>query len=477
LFARLIYMPWDLKSGNYLLLFIPWTLSSAFMGDPLISYIIAWLGSFYIFYTTMGGHVKRIPKDLDFGDQLMRPIFLNQLIFAGYMSCTSIFYFLDVLGYANFISPAANFAVDQIQLAFVAQCQRYYCLGHAAFVTGVLIFMNYPIQHTHRVEKADVTNLLFITALITLPVSHLILIIPGLSQFSVQLRSLSFIAGTLALAFAIPQQKPFNTIICVFIYMSNVTSALLSGFKEPIIISVVVLGVFLYPTYKRLVLFCFVPLLLILFMLLPTYNRTFREKAWSGETSTEDASEIAFDAVKAKAFSDDEDTSDWGFLTGRLSEIGMFTQFVASTPEKIDFYHFQIVEQSITVIIPRIFWPEKPSTEELIMERVYTAGVINRQSIVSAKPPFVVDAYLSGGTFGVFLALLFYGSIAQLISIKAEKLFGGYLLGTALIYSGLFQIFWRGISFEFMTNAIFWSYITMLIISKIFRSLGIVKEI
>lgn len=113
----------------------------------------------------------------------------------------------------------------------------------------------------------------------------------------------------------------------------------------------------------------------------------------------------------------------------------------------------------------------------MIMERVYNAGVVNRHSIVSAKPPFVVDTYLSGGILGVFLSLLIYGSLTQLISIKAEKLFGGYLLGTALIYSGLFQIFWRGISFEFMTNAIFWSYITMLIISKIFRSMGIVKEI
>jgi len=407
----------------------------------------------------------------------MRPLFLNQLIFAGYMSCTSIFYFLDVLGYENFKSPTANFAVDQIQLAFVAQCQRYYCLGHAAFVTGILIFMNYPIQHTHRVDKTDIANLLLITALITWLLSNLILMIPGLAQFSVQLQSLSFIAGTLALAFAIPQKKPLNIVICLFLYMSNVTSALLSGFKEPIIISVVVLGVFLYPSYKRIVMLFFVPLILILFMLLPTYNRAFREKAWFGEESTEDASEIAFDAVTARAFSDDEDTSDWGFLTGRLSEIGMFTQYVASTPEKVDFYGFHIVEQAITVIIPRVFWSDKPSTEQMIMERVYNAGVINRHSIVSAKPPFIVDGYLSGGTLGVFLALFIYGSLAQLISIKAEKLFGGYLLGTALIYSGLFQILWRGISFEFVANTLFWSYITMLIISKIFRSIGIVKEI
>ena len=111
------------------------------------------------------------------------------------------------------------------------------------------------------------------------------------------------------------------------------------------------------------------------------------------------------------------------------------------------------------------------------MEGVYNVGVINRHSIGSAKPPFIVDGYLSGGTFGIFLSLLIYGSVAQLISIKAEKIFGGYLLGTVRIYSGLFQVLWRGISFEFVTNSVFWSYITMLIISKLFRSIGIVEEV
>ena len=425
----------------------------------------------------MSGSIRPIPNDMDFGDQLMRPLFLNQLIFAGYMSCTSIFYFLDVLGYVNFIEPAPNFSVDQIQLQLVAECQRYYCLGHASFVTGILIFMNYSIKREYKIEKSDIANLLLKLALISLPLSILFLSLPGLSQFYIQLSSLSFIAGTLALAFAIPLKKPINTIICSVLYFSNVSSALLSGFKEPIIISVVVLGVFLYPSYKKAVLLIFLPVLLLLFMLLPTYNRVFREKAWSGQESSQDASDIALDAVTAKAFSDEEDNSDWGFLTGRLSEIGMFTQFVASTPDKIDFYGFELAKQSITVIIPRIFWPEKPSTEVLIMERVYNAGVINRLSNVSAKPPFVVDGYLSGGAMGVFLALLIYGSVAQLLSVKAEKLFGGYLLGTALIYSGLFQTLWRGISFEFVTNAVFWSYISMLVIHKVFRQLGILKEI
>jgi hypothetical protein len=149
---------------------------------------------------------------------------------------------------------------------------------------------------------------------------------------------------------------------------------------------------------------------------------------------------------------------------------------VQSTPDKIDYYHFDIFKQAVTVLVPRIFWPGKPSTEELVMERVYNAGVIYRGSKVSAKPAFIVDAYLSDGSFGVFMCLFIYGALAQFISQKAEELFGGYLLGTALIFSGLFQIFWRGLSFEFIFNTVFWSYITMLIIHRVLLAKNIIQK-
>ena len=135
------------------------------------------------------------------------------------------------------------------------------------------------------------------------------------------------------------------------------------------------------------------------------------------------------------------------------------------------------LKQSFMAIIPRAFWPSKPSTEEMIMERVYDANVIYRGADVSAKPAFIVDAYLSGGPLGIFISLFLYGAAAQLISIKAEQLFGGYILGSALIFTGLFQILWRGLSFEFLINSVFWSYITMLVIFKIFRLYKILEEV
>jgi hypothetical protein len=349
-------------------------------------------------------------------------------------------------------------------------------LGHAAFVTGILMFMKYPEKHKYYVEREKIANILFTTAFVTLPLSYLFLKIPGLSQFANQFTSLSFIAGTLALAFAIPQKKIWNTLVCLILYIFNFYGALISGFKEPIIISVLVLGIFLYPYYKKTIVLTFVPLLILLFVLLPTYNRIFRENAWSGDTNVSDASQLAVDAALNTNNSQIQvDDSNWGFLAFRLSEIDMFTTFVQSTPEKVKFYNLQLLKQSAIVLTPRIFWPSKPITEELVMSRVYDAGVINRGSTVSAKPAFVVDSYLSFGGIGVFVFLFLYGATAQLISIKAEKLFGGYVLGTALIFSGLFQIMWRGLSFEFIINTIFWSYISMLVIQKMLIATRVLK--
>jgi hypothetical protein len=451
---------------------VPWLLSVLFDPFPKTSYFIAWLGSFFIFYISLTGKLKPLPTDRSLSTQLMRPIFLPQLIFGGFMCLTSIFYLFDALGYRDFEKINDYYLVDQNKLAFIAQCQRYYCLAHASFVSGVLIFMRYPIRTNYYVDKAKLPNLLFLVAIITLPVSLAFKFIPGLSQFYSQLSSLSFIAGTMALAFAIPLQKLNNTIICFVLYAFNFYQALTSGFKEPIIISVLVLGIFLYPSYKRTITFTFIPLLLALFLLLPTYNRVFRQSSWSEGTDTDEASKLALKAVM-----EGSGDSNWEFFVYRLSEIEMFTLFVQSTPDKIGYYGLKFVEQSLVAIIPRVVWPSKPITEDLIMERVYDANVIYRGAAVSAKPAFVVDAYLSGGILGIFICLFIYGAAAQLISMKAEQLFGGYTLGTALIFTGLFQIFWRGLSFEFLINTVFWSYITMLIIFKIFRVKKIIEEV
>lgn len=463
-----------IRPERFFVLYLPWLFSWLLGSFPQSSYLMAWLGSFFIFYITMGGWVKPIPKDRALSEQLMRPIFLTQLVFAGYMCCSTIFYYLDALGYYNFHVLNHLQKPDPQKLMIIAQCQRYYCLGHAAFVSGMLLFMNYPVKKKYLLQTENLANLLLYMAVIAVPLSVFFAVVPGLSQFAGQFNTLSFIAVTLALAFAIPQHKFSNILITSGLFLFDFYKSFLSGYKEPIIVGLLVLAIFLFPLYKRAVTLIFVPLLLATFMVLPAYNKVFRQNAWSGNLSAEDASKVALDAALNNP--QELEDSNWNFLVFRLSEIDMFSKYIQTTPKYVGFYGMQLVKQSFQSLIPRIFWPGKPNTEDMIMERVFNAGITARGINVSAKPALIADAYLFQGETGIFLILLLYGAAAQLIALKAESLFGGYILGTALIYSGLFQIFWRGLSFEFLANSVFWSYISLLLIARLMYGLRILKR-
>lgn len=459
---------------RFFVLYLPWIFSWIFNSFPQTSYLIAWLGSFFILLITMSGWVKPIPNDRSLGEQLMRPLFLTQIIFAGYMSCSSIFYFLDNLGYENFHLINLYFKPNQNKMEMIAECQRYYCLGHAAFITGILLFMNYPVQKKYRLQTPNLANLLLYMSIAFVAVSVFFTVVPGLNQFSIQFTALSFIATTLALAFAIPQHNLPNLLVAAIVFGFNFYKSLLSGYKEPIIVGFLVLGIFLYPLYKRTVTLVFVPLVLIVFMILPTYSKVFRQNAWSGDLSAEEASKVALDAAINN--SSDVKESNRNFLVYRLSEIDMFIKYTQTTPKYVHFYGTKMLNQSVQSLIPRTLWAGKPNTEALIMKRVYNAGIAVEGMNVSAKPALVADAYLFAGGIGIFIILFLYGAAAQLIALKAESLFGGYILGTALIYSGLFQIFWRGLSFEFLLNSIFWSYISMLLIARLMFTLRILDR-
>lgn len=459
---------------RYLLLYIPFFLAWLSSDQYHVSYLIAWLGSFFIFYLSYNGRIKKLPQDHKIIEQIMRPIFFMQIIFAGYMCCTSIFYYVNAVGYQYFdyTGNSVMFKTDIYQS--IAKCQMYYVLAHAALVHGILVNMNYPVEKKYKVYTPSMSNLLLGISVICLPVGYLFGKVGALSQFSVQLTGLSFVAGTIALAFAIREQKKTNFWFAGALFVSNLMSALVSGFKEPIIVCVLLLGVFLLPIYGKKIVPIFTVLLVLLFFVLPTFIGNFRKLAGQGAALTQ----VRDQSLDAVLNTDHEELKgdNWEFLIYRFSEIDMFIKYVNSTPNFIPFYKTKIAKDAVKSIIPRFFWHSKPIIEDMVMQRVYSAGVVDRQALVSAKPAYIVDCYLSYGMIGIWLGLFCYGAVAQLIVIKAEQLFGGYFMGSAVMFAGLFQIFWRGNSFEFLLNAIFWSFITMLIIHFILRSRGILVK-
>lgn len=465
----------SLNPFRYFLLYIPFFLAWLFLEKHHASYLISWLGSFLIFYLSYSGWLKKLPQDYKVIEQLMRPIFLMQVIFAGYMCCTSLFYYINTIGYEYFdyTGNMRFFRNDLYQ--GIAKCQMYYVLGHAALVHGILANMTYPIKKKYSLYIHSMSNLLLGISIICLPVGYLFGKVGALNQFSVQLTGLSFVAGTIALAFAIREQKRTNTWLAAGLFLSNLMNALVSGFKEPIIICVLLLGIFLLPIFGKKVIPIFGVLMVALFFILPTFIGNFRNLAGQGLNLTE-VRDQSIDAV----FNSNQQTlqdDNWEFLVYRFSEIDMFIKYTNSTPNHVPYYKTTLVQNAITSIIPRFFWPSKPVVEEMVMQRVYNAGVIDRAAIVSAKPAFIVDCYLSYGMMGIWIGLFCYGALAQLIAIKAEQLFGGYFMGSAVMFAGLFQIFWRGNSFEFLAGAIFWSFITMFIIFNILKAKGIIIQI
>ena len=387
------------------------------------------------------------------------------------MCCTSVFYFMDHLGYQYLekITPF-EFVADQ-QTALIAKCQRLSVLGHASLVSGMIFLI--PKRSSVRFQLSKSINrdtFLIYLSIGSYLIGYFIRSFGAIAQFSVGLLNMAIITGAFLMVKGFLQKKIRLLIFGGSLFLTNFIASSLSGYKEHIFVNFLIIGCLIYPFYRKIALFIGIPVLYGLFYILPTYVGVIRSQAWVGEASAEQAQSQAIETLFNEENTASIDETNWGFLTRRLSEIEMFTKFAEKTPEKIPYYGFDIVFQSVEALIPRVFWPAKPITEAVAMERVYNAGIISRMSIASAKTRPVVDAYLSGGTFGVFISLFIYGLITQGICNKAEALFGGYQLGCLIVFNGLFQPIWRGNNFEFIANSIFYNYVLMLIIFQFLKA-------
>lgn len=444
---------------RYGLLFLPYFLAALLQEAPSTSYLVAWGGSFWIFYLTLSGTIKPLPGEGSLAHQLFRPIGVTHLVFAGYTAVTSIFYFLSLHGYFYFDHNA--FAEgSRHQLLLTAEAQRYYVLAHAAFATGVLAFADYRWSGEWGL-RADVDRPKFMLYLAggLLVVTQALKWVPGLAQLQGRLTVLALVASVLSFALSIVQGRTALIVANAAIYGVNLMEAFLSGWKEEVLVVFLLLGIFLYPFYKRTVAVLAPAGLVVLLVILPTYNNLFRQLNWRGDLESQEAAEVALtQTVEGKV---NLARQNWTFLTNRLSEIHLFAKYLDEVPEHRSFYGMEIAENGVMGVVPGIIWPGKPNLERLAMERAYENDIVKRGSSVSAKPQFVVDAYLSFGALGVFVWCYLFGMLASLASRWSERWFGGYLLGSGLVYTAFFRIFWRGGAFEFFFNPVVWGFILM----------------
>ena len=463
------------KQTVLILIYIPWILSVITQLDPVLSFIIAWLGSFFIFYWTILSKVKFIPLDISLANQVMRPIVLVQLIFAGFMCCTSIFYFLDHLGYVYFdrINPMP-FQVNRLTYT-IAECQRLALLAHAALVTGMIVkIKQYPVIK-HKLNL-DLDFFLVWLCIVCYIIGVMTSKSASIIQFSFGFINISITCSALVLVRGIVNRKRGYIFFGGGLFILNFLASTLTGYKESIIINVIIIGFLLYPYFKKTILILAIPTVYIMLYILPTFVSVVRGQSWSGKNTAEVARDEALNSVFTND-TEEIDETNWSFLTTRLSEISMFTQFVEHIPKEKDYYGLEIVKNSFLAIIPRLIWPNKFNTEEISMERVYEAGITSSYSTVSAKTRPVVDGYVSAGLIGVFISMFLYGWTTQWLCNKAEEWFGGYELGCIVIFNAIFQQLWRGNNFEFLLNNMFYGFLSMYVIYWVLKTSNTISEL
>lgn len=397
---------------------------------------------------------------------------LPSTIYTLYMAATSLPYMMHLQGYTFFEKDYGVVPTYREQL-LAAEAQGLYYLAHWSVLLGMLVFRQTPsIRYAIRLPNFTLFALRF--AFIASLLSIAFRFIPGLSQFVQVFGHLSSVSGIMTLAYSILQHQHRYLLPSLALYVYNLYLALVSGWKEAILIPIVLLGMYLYPKYKATTSVLGAIFLFAYFYFVPTYNLIVRNLSWSGDVSSTAAAYIAYESLLEG--NEDVKANNWAFLTFRVSEISMFVKYLESCPDIVPYYGWQIPLQSLQSIIPRIFYPGKPITEQQVMSRVIDNGVVSSQSQVSAKPQLAVDGYLTAGWVGVFLVMFVFGLSYAWVCIQCYSLFGGYTFGVGLICTGLFQFMWRGNCMEFLANSFVWSTVTMYILFYVFRKMGILTK-
>ncbi|MCX5706527.1 MAG: hypothetical protein NTW13_02495 [Candidatus Omnitrophica bacterium] len=460
------------------LLFFPSIISFLFSPWPGVSYFISWFGSFFILFWTISGNAVALPEDLPASQQFFRPVFLSQIVFVSFNVLSSIFFFLDSSGFYYFKpgNPVMNY--DSVLLQ-IAQCQRYYLLGHAAVAFGIVLHMKYDLHPKWIIRVKNYSTLFFYIAVTTFLASLIVAKIYVLAELSSRLRVLALVSSVLSFTFNLSEKNKLLLLGNTVILLGNFYLSIISAWKAESITLLLLLFVPLYAKFKKLAITLFLVGVTLWFLFIPYYTQMFRTKYWAEEASTEEALIHAYTETKFSSF-DSLAVNNWFFLVNRLSEIGLFIKYVGYTPSiRGDYYGLQIVSQSLHALLPRAIDRYKPDLEELVMERVYENDVVGRptkHARVSAKPQFIVDGYLTAGWLGILIACYIYGALASILSRTCERYFSGYIFGTALIFNSLFQVFWRGQCFEFLTGKLVWSIAMLFLVFIIGRFTGLLKR-
>ena len=334
---------------RYIPLFLPFLLAYLLQDTPVTSYWVAWLGSFFILWATLSGKIKALPGERALAFQLFRPIVFTQLVFAGYTCLTSIFYFLSVSSDGGVIGWASPV------LPLVAEAQSYYVLAHASIATGMLLFMNYGDSGLFRVVSQMGANRMLLGISTGFFVLYLIVgFIPGFFQLSFRLRDVAIVASIFSFALSLIHREGTHVWVNAAIFGANFAAAIASGWKEDVLVLLMLFFAALFPYYRRATGTVAAVVFTLFVFIMPAFMSAYRNLAWYGQVAPSVAVKLAYEEIisgRVDLFATTEE-----FATGRLSEIGLFTGYLQQVPDNRPYYGTQIISQAALNLVPRLLW-------------------------------------------------------------------------------------------------------------------------
>lgn len=365
--------------------------------------------------------------------RLLRPSFSFHFYFVLAHMLGGTVYALNLSGYHLSGIEAMPSVFD---LATTARAQQLMLLGHAGVTAGMKLIgfrykpCRYSVSYIPRYS-------LIAISFVCLGVGTACGYTQGLHNLGDKFLHIASIAVLVEIVFAVAQRTFDNLIVAFGILLLNLLSQTLSGWKGLSLWTMITLSALLYPIMPRRALLGGFVFGFFWMLFLHPFGLALRPLIWQERVDQRTAAALAMETAVGMSMQERLDNV-WTMLVERASELPQFEKYLKFVPDIHPYFGTELIQQAAIGVVPRIVWPSKPDLERLAMERVYQAGVVPETSTVSAKSNFFQDAYLSGDWMGVAVASLLLGSLLMVISRAAEQLFGGYELGTCLIFTSLF---------------------------------------
>jgi len=451
-----------------IILFVPSLLGLLWQDDPWISLAWSFAGSLLIAGTAQTLWFSQSNEDVPITHRLLRPMFIYHFFFVGYHVVGGVVNSWDLAGYTLWGTPAGQ---SEYELSLNATAQGLMLLAQASVTAGMkLAGLRYgPPKYV--IAFLPPYGLL-VLSLSCLVVANALSSFALLSNLNEKILQIASTAVLVEITLALSHRKFKNAAWAISLLCVNLLSQIVSGWKGLSLWTMITLGALLYPLMPRRVLLSGVSFVLFWALYLHPFGLALRPLLWYEGVDRETAIAQSIDETLSMSF-EERLENVWTLMTGRANDLYQFRKYLEFVPNVRPYFGIDLLVQAHIGLVPRILWPEKPDLEILAMQRVYDAEIAREQSGVSAKSNFYQDAYLSWGWSGVLIAGVIFGFLGIFISRTCEQLFGGYEIGTCLIFTSLFApTFNMAPNFLFFAGTIWSSVIVMIAVFYIAHALG-----